>query len=119
MEELNDRAPPTTTTAPSPQFSSNLTNKINRILDQQQMEIQESEEEEEQSVCPDSPPQPSNRITFRKVECEKENAKEEVHEKSLVSLDQCMRELSILKERDLQIDNRFRRLHLSERTTFE
>lgn len=58
-----------------------------------------------------SPPQ-SNRITFRRPESEKENVKEEsVHEKSLVSLDQCMRELSILKERDMQIDNRFRRLH--------
>jgi hypothetical protein len=34
-----------------------------------------------------------------------------MHEKSLVSLDHCMRELSILKERDLQIDNRFRKLH--------
>ncbi len=46
-------------------------------------------------------------------EKEKENVKEEaMHEKSLVSLDQCMRELSILKERDMQIDNRFRRLHL-------
>lgn len=51
-------------------------------------------------------------MTFRRLENEKENIKEDiVHEKSLVSLDQCMRELSILKERDLQIDNRFRRLH--------
>lgn len=37
----------------------------------------------------------------------------EGHEKSLVNLDQCLRELSILKERDMQIDNRFKKLNLS------
>lgn len=47
----------------------------------------------------------------------KENKQESeviiAHEKSLVNLDQCLRELSILKERDLQIDNRFKKLNLS------
>lgn len=37
----------------------------------------------------------------------------EVHQKSLVNLDQCLKELSILKERDMQIDNRFKKLNLT------
>lgn len=50
---------------------------------------------------------------------DKENSEgcEEVeasHKKSLVNLDHCLKELTILKEKDLEIDNRFRRLNLQK-----
>lgn len=51
--------------------------------------------------------------TFQAEEINDVQEVKEVHQKSLVNLDQCLKELSILKERDMQIDNRFKKLNLT------
>ena len=39
------------------------------------------------------------------------STKGEEEKQSLVSLERCMKELSILKEKDMQIDNRFKKIN--------
>ena len=96
-------------------FNSNLTNKINKILEKRPEDILEFEEEsisvQEESFDHDTYESLAKRQSL--IVEDKENAYEgeevnevhkvqEVHEKSLVNLDQCLKELSILKERDMK-----------------